>query len=194
MQSATALQSIRLMACHLEGGTMKPGGVPGGVFKTADGWMSILALKDRDWQSLCALMGVPALAHEERFATPAARLANEAALYAIVRPMIAAKPSAYWGEKLTEAKLMHERLNSYADFLQQPHVKETGLIHWLEQAGVPQKVPVPALPGMLPPEPGTARAEAPVPGQHSRAILGEHGYSAGEIEKMITGGIIATAR
>ena len=30
MQSATALQSIRLMACHLEGGTMKPGGVPGG--------------------------------------------------------------------------------------------------------------------------------------------------------------------
>ena len=47
---------------------------------------------------------------------------------------------------------------------------------------------------MLPPEPGTARAEAPVPGQHSRAILGEHGYSAGEIEKMITGGIIATAR
>ena len=26
MQAATALQSIRLMACHLEGGTMKPGG------------------------------------------------------------------------------------------------------------------------------------------------------------------------
>ncbi len=30
MQAATALQSIRLMACHLEGGTMKPGGAPGG--------------------------------------------------------------------------------------------------------------------------------------------------------------------
>ena len=43
MQAATALQSIRLMACHLEGGTMKPGGAPGGVFQTADGWMSILA-------------------------------------------------------------------------------------------------------------------------------------------------------
>ena len=43
MQAATALQSIRLMACHLEGGAMKPGGVPGGVFQTADGWMSILA-------------------------------------------------------------------------------------------------------------------------------------------------------
>jgi len=194
MQSATALQSIRLMACHLEGGTMKPGGVPGGVFRTADGWMSILALKDSDWQSLCALMEVPALAHEERFATPAARLANEAALYAIVRPMIEAKPSAHWSEKLTAAKLMHERLNSYADFIDQPHVKETGLIHWLEQAGVPTKVPVPALPGMLPPTPGTARAEAPVPGQHSRAVLGEHGYTDAEIDTLLNNGTIATTR
>lgn len=194
MQSATALQSIRLMACHLEGGIMKPGGVPGGVFRTADGWMSILAIKDRDWQSLCTLMEVPALAHEERFATPAARLANEAALYGIVRPMIEAKPSAHWSQKLTEAKLMHERLNSYADFMNQPHVKETGLIHWLEQAGVPQKVPVPALPGVLPPVPGTSRAEAPVPGQHSRAILGEHGYSAGEIDALLAKGTIAATR
>ena len=192
MQSATALQSIRLMACHLEGGTMKPGGVPGGVFRTTDGWMSILALKDSDWQSLCRLMDVPTLAHEDRFATPAARLANEAALYAIIRPIIEAKPSAHWSEKLTEAKLMHERLNSYADFIDQPHVKETGLIHWLEQAGVPAKVPVPALPGMLPPEPGTARAEAPVPGQHSRAILSEHGYTASEIDTLLANGTIAT--
>jgi crotonobetainyl-CoA:carnitine CoA-transferase CaiB-like acyl-CoA transferase len=156
--------------------------------------MSILALKDRDWQSLCSLMEVPALAHEERFATPAARLANEAALYAIIRPMIEAKPSDHWSRKLTEAKLMHERLNSYADFLEQPHVKETGLIHWLEQAGMPQKVPVPALPGMLPPAPGTTRAEAPVPGQHSRTILEEHGYATAEIDALIANGTVAATR
>jgi len=71
MQAATALQSIRLMACHLEGGTMKPGGVPGGVFKTADGWMSIVAINDRDWASLCAAMDMPALAQDARFASPA---------------------------------------------------------------------------------------------------------------------------
>src|SRR5258708_7739936 len=50
MQAATALQSIRLMACHLEGGTMKPGGGPVGVFRMADGWMSMVALNDRDWR------------------------------------------------------------------------------------------------------------------------------------------------
>lgn len=194
MQAATALQSIRLMACHLEGGTMKPGGVPGGVFKTADGWMSILAINDRDWTSLCAVMDMPALAQEARFATPALRLANEAACYAIVRPAIAAKPSAHWSARLSEARLMHERLNSYADFLDQPQVRETGLIHWLEQAGLPQKVPVPALPGMQPPAPGTPRAEAPVPGQHSAAILAEHGYTPAEIASLLDNGTVAAAK
>ncbi len=29
---------------------MKPGGAPGGVFKIADGWMSMLAINDRDWR------------------------------------------------------------------------------------------------------------------------------------------------
>ena len=194
MQAATALQSIRLMACHLEGGTMKPGGVPGGVFKTADGWMSIVAINDRDWASLCAAMDMPAVAKDARFASPALRLANEAAVYAIVRPAIAAKPSAHWSARLTEARLMHERLNSYADFLDQPQVRETGLIHWLEQAGLPQKVPVPALPGMQPPAPGTSRADAPVPGQHSAAILAEHGYSPAEIEALMGNGTVAAAR
>ena len=53
---------------------------------------------------------------------------------------------------------MHERLNSYAEFLDQPHVRETGLIQWLTQAGLNRPVPVPALPGMLPQLDGTPRA------------------------------------
>ena len=167
MQAATALQSIRLMACHLEGGAMKPGGAPGGVFKIADGWMSLLAFNDRDWRILCKAMQMPALADDPRFASPTLRLANDVALYAIVRPAIAAEPWAVWTKRLTEAGLMHERLNSYAEFLDQPHVRETGLIQWLTQAGLNRAVPVPALPGMLPQADGTPRGTAPVTGQHT---------------------------
>ena len=192
MQSATALQSIRLMACHLEGGTMKPGGVPGGVFQTADGWMSIVAINDRDWKSLCAAMDMPALAIDPRFADPLSRLANDAALYAIVRPALAARPCAEWTLRLTEARIMHERLNSYAEFIDQPHVRETGLMQWLEQAGVPQPVPVPALPGTPPPAAGTPRAEAPLPGQHTQAILAEHGFSPQDVATLIADGTVST--
>jgi crotonobetainyl-CoA:carnitine CoA-transferase CaiB-like acyl-CoA transferase len=193
MQGVTALQAIRLMACHLEGGTMKPGGVPGGVFQTADGWMSILAINNRDWRSLCTAMDMPALAADPRFAAPASRLANEAALYAIVRPAIAAQSCAAWSERLSDARVMHERLNSYAEFLDQPHVRETGLIQWLEQAGMPQPVPVPALPGTPPPAANTSRAVAPLPGQHSAAILAEHGYDSREIAALLANGTVATS-
>jgi crotonobetainyl-CoA:carnitine CoA-transferase CaiB-like acyl-CoA transferase len=193
MQAATALQSIRLMGCYLEGGVMKPGGVPGGVFKTADGWMSILAMNDRDWRSLCRAIDMPALADDPRFVTPALRLGNDVALYAIVRPAIEALPSAEWGKRLTDARLMHERLNSYLDFIEQPHVKETGLIQWLGQAGLDRPVPVPALPGMLPQADGSPRGTAPVPGQHTKAILGEHGYADPEIDALLAKGVVATA-
>ena len=193
MQAATALQSIRLMACHLEGGTMKPGGGPVGVFRTADGWMSMVAINDRDWRALCAALQMPALADDPRFATPALRLANDVALYAIVRPTLAAEPWSVWSKRLAEARLMHERLNSYAEFLDQPHVRETGLIQWLTQAGLNRPVPVPALPGMLHQLDGTARATAPVTGQDTRSILVEYGYGAAEIEALLARGTVAAA-
>jgi crotonobetainyl-CoA:carnitine CoA-transferase CaiB-like acyl-CoA transferase len=192
MQSAAALQSIRLMACHLEGGTMKPGGAPGGVFQIADGWMSMVALNDRDWRSLCAAMEMPSLADEPRFASPASRVANSEALYAILRPAFAREPWKVWSERLTRARLMHERLNSYADYIVQPHVEATGAIHWLSQAGLDNPVPMPALPGLPPLQDGTPRATAPVTGQHSRAILAEHGYADAEIEALIAQGVLAT--
>ncbi|WP_421994650.1 CaiB/BaiF CoA transferase family protein [Reyranella sp.] len=191
MQAATALQSIRLMACHLEGGTMKPGGAPGGVFQVADGWMSLVAINDRDWRSLCAAMAQPALAADPRFATPALRLANDTTLYTIVRPILAAEPWAVWSRRLTEAGLMHERLNSYAEFLDQPQVRESGLIQWLNQAGLEQPVPVPALPGMPAPADRTPRGTAPVTGQHTVEILAGHGYAPGEIDALLAQGVVA---
>ena len=131
-----SLQSIRLMACHPRGGTMKPGGVPGGVFKIADGWMSLVAINDRDWRALCGAMELPALADDARFDSPAKRLANDVALYAIVRPALAAKPWTEWNRRLTEARLMHERLNSYAEFLEQPHVQGNRPDPVVAQAGL----------------------------------------------------------
>jgi crotonobetainyl-CoA:carnitine CoA-transferase CaiB-like acyl-CoA transferase len=193
MQAATGLQSIRLMATHLEGGPMKPGGQPAGVFQTADGWMTVLALNDRDWKALCAAMELPALADDPRFATAQLRLANDVPLYAVMRPALAARSSDEWGRRFTAAKLMHERLNSYADFLEQPHVKESGLIQWLTQAGLDRPAPVPALPGMPPQLDGTPRGTAPVTGQHTIEILRQHGYSAAEIAQLAAKGVVASA-
>ena len=189
MQAATALQLIRLMASHLDGGTTRASG----VFRTADGWMTIAVVTDRDWRSLCEAMERPELAGDPRFATLAARTANVAAFYAVLQAAIATQPWSVWTERLTTARLMHERVNSYADFLDQPQVRETGLIQWLAQAGLNQEVPVPALPGMPRQAVGTLRGTAPATGEHTAAILADHGFSPAEIDKLLAQGVVAAA-
>jgi crotonobetainyl-CoA:carnitine CoA-transferase CaiB-like acyl-CoA transferase len=98
-----------------------------------------------------------------------------------------------WSKRLTEARLMHERLNSYAEFLDQPHVRETGLIQWLTQAGLNRAVPVPALPGMLAQADGTPRGTAPATGQHTAQVLAAHGYGPAEVEALLAQGTVAAA-
>jgi crotonobetainyl-CoA:carnitine CoA-transferase CaiB-like acyl-CoA transferase len=193
MQAAAALQSIRLMASHLEGGPLKAGGAPSGVYQIADAWMSVVAINDRDWRKLCTALETPQLVDEPRFADRTSRLANSDALFAILRPVFAAKPWAVWDARLTDAGLMHERLNSYADFIEQPHVKEVGLFQSLKQVGLDVPVPVPTLPGMPRQQEGTSRAAAPALGQHTRAVLEAHGYDQAEIESLIRDAAVITA-
>src|SRR5947207_4731161 len=86
MQAATALQSIRLMASYLDGSTIRDIG----VFKTADGWMTIATVTDRDWRSLCAAIERRELTEDPALATLDARTANVVAFCAVVEPAIAA--------------------------------------------------------------------------------------------------------
>ncbi|MFT3800116.1 MAG: CoA transferase [Burkholderiaceae bacterium] len=192
MQSACALQSIRLMQSHFEGGTIRPGGVPQGNFRTADGWMSIVAFNDRDFGKLCVLLDMPEAADDPRFATRAERFANQDALYAILRPQFAARTSDALDEALTRAQIMHERINAYAQFIEQPQVKATRTIQWLDQPGVPKPAPVPAVPGIAEPANGSPRGTSPARGQHTREVLAAHGYSAGEIERLLADGTAYT--
>jgi crotonobetainyl-CoA:carnitine CoA-transferase CaiB-like acyl-CoA transferase len=158
MQAAAGLQAIRMMSSYLEGGPVRPGGVPQGIFKTADGWMSITAIHDREWLALCGALERPDLAADPRFATPTLRFQNEAVLLPILRGIIEPQASAPLSERLSAAGLLFERVNRYAEFLKEPQVVETGAIAWLTQPGVDRKVPVANLPGMARFADGSARA------------------------------------
>ena len=90
------------------------------------------------------------------------------------------------------AEALLERFQGLAR-VDQPHVRETGLIQWLSQAGLNQAVPVPALPGMLPQAEGTPRGTAPVTGQHTTEVLAAHGFAAAEIDALLAQGTVASA-
>ena len=193
LQTASAIQVIRMMMVYLEGERVRRA-MPSGVFKTADGWLQFLIVRQESWVKFCSIvLATPELAADPRFADDAARMSNEAELMAIVRPSIAAKPTAYWSQRLREADIMHERLNSFREFLRHPQAEAIALVSWLE-AGTGEPVPVPNIAGIAPFTAGTARATPPRLGQHTREVLGEHGFSATDIAALIEGGVVAQAR
>ena len=113
-------------------------------------------------------------------------------MLAIVRPAIAEKSTSHWAQRLREADIMHERLNSFRDFVAQPQIEATNLVSFLELPDVPEAFPVPNVAGVIPLAKGTPRAVTPVPGQHTRTILEEHGYSADEIAGLIARKVISS--
>ncbi len=194
MQAAASLQVVRMMATWLEDGATPVASVPGGAFRTADGWMQITVVQQRDWVALCGAVELPGLAADPRFADRTGRIDNQDALYAVLRPALAAMTTRDLDRRLADARIMHERLNSYLEFLAHPHVEQSGAIAWLSQAGTGRPVPMPSIPGLAPLIEGSARAAAPTCGQHTRPILREHGYAEAEIADLLARGVAAEAK
>ncbi len=78
LEAASAIQVIRMMMVYLEGETVKRA-MPSGVFKTADGWLQFLVIRDDSWVRFCAAIERPELATDTRFIDGDARALNEAA-------------------------------------------------------------------------------------------------------------------
>ena len=190
LEAASAIQAIRMMMVYLEGENVKRA-MPSGVFKTADGWLQLLVIRDDSWVHFCAVIGRPELATDQRFVDGDARALNEAELMAIVRLVIATKPTAYWAERLREADIMHERLNGFREFLEHPQAEAIGLISWLEPDGPPAAIPMANIAGVAPFASASTRVVTPVLGQHSADILREHGLSASDITSLMERGIVA---
>lgn len=86
---------------------------------------------------------------------------------------------------------MHEQLNSYTGFLEQPHVAESGAIAWLNHPHLPKPLPMPQVIGAPPFVDGSALATSPGLGEHTEAILREHDYGVNEIVELAARGVVA---
>ena len=190
MEGGANLQSIRMLSAYREG-SYQAGSAPGGTYRTRDGFLQIGAVKNHEFQGLCKALGLHEIAIDPRFATNTDRLAHAAFLIKAVGDVLATRTAAEWRTILTEAGLQNEVLQSYTEFVDHPHTQAVGLIGWTQQPGsdVPWATPNP--PGVAPLEPGTLQAQAPRLGEHTRRILGELGYEAASIARLITGGIVA---
>ena len=175
MAAAANLQAVRMMATVMEGGPMKAATAPSGVFRTADGWMQIVVLKDRDFRNFCAAAELPEVGSDPRNATVVERGVRADDLNAEVAGRIARETSGHWREVLTAAGIQNEVLQDYPTFVGHPQTQATGLISWLDQPGSDHPWPLPNPAGTLPMVSGEAVATAPMLGEHGAEILEELG-------------------
>jgi crotonobetainyl-CoA:carnitine CoA-transferase CaiB-like acyl-CoA transferase len=184
MQAAAGLQVVRMLQQYLEAGTLRPPAGPNGVYQAADGWISVTVPRQHEWLAFCDAMGLAELADDARFAVQERRVENADAMRALLRPVFAMASVAHWSKRLAARKVMHERLNTYAEFLAHPHTMSSGAIAWVDHPAVPQKMPLPNLIGVLPFGTDEARTVAPRLGEHSAEILREHSYTESEISDL----------
>jgi crotonobetainyl-CoA:carnitine CoA-transferase CaiB-like acyl-CoA transferase len=172
LRGGATIQTVSMIQHHLEGGKPQPGLTPSGTFRAGDGWINLTILRDADFPVLCDALEIPAAKGDPRFATNDLRFANVTALNVLLEPAFARRTVADLSARLRSAKLMHQRVNTYLEFLDDQHVKAIGAVSWIEQPGV-GRVPVPAVPGLPPLRAGSPLAVAPSLDQHRKEILAE---------------------
>lgn len=193
MEAAASVQVVRMMATWLEGGQMGMPLVPSGVFRTGDGWLQLSILRDAQFPLLCDVLGMADAKEDPRYRDNAGRVANQTELEARLENALSAAGAKQWSEKLAAAGIMHERVNSFADFLDEPQVKATEAVAWLDQPGVDRPVPIPNIPGAAPFVGGTQRAESPSLGQHTRTVLSDAGFSSAHVDDLLARGVLRQA-
>ncbi len=84
-------------------GNEHPSIAPYETLRCADGLLAVACGNDRQFARLCAVLGVPELADDARFATNSARVAHRAELVPALEARLASGPAASWQGLLTEA-------------------------------------------------------------------------------------------
>lgn len=177
LRGGSTIQAVSMIQHHLEGGKPQPGLTPSGTFKARDGWLNLTILRDAEFRVLCDALELPAVKADPRFATNDSRFAHVTALHDALEPVFASRTVEDLSARLRGARLMHQKVNTYLEFLDDPHVVATGAVTWIEQPGL-GRLPVPAVPGLPPLTPGTPRAVAPSLDQHRKEILAGLGPGA----------------
>ena len=172
---------------HLYGVTPKrlgnahPNVVPYQDFPTADGDVIIAVGNDGQFSRLCAVIGHPDWASDERFATNLARVANRVELIRRLRTQTLQRSTADWVAALEAADVPCGPINTMAQVFADPQVQARGMRVEVEHSTA-GTIPLVANPIKLSATPVSYRNAPPTLGQHTAAVLArELGLDAGQI-------------
>ena len=181
MEAAAAMQSIRLMSGYMEG-PYTHASSPSGTFKTKDGWIQIIVVKNHEFIKFCNAVGWKKFINDKRFVSNAERRKHEAILSREVQKLFIKEKTDYWKNLLDNFEVQNEKVQNYKEFIESEQTKALDLISWLKQPTTGTLWPVPNIPGMPRLQESDNFSKAPSLGQHTKEILKSLGYTDSQIQ------------
>ena len=167
--------------------------MPAGSYKTSNGYIMLSAMRPHHFRALFELIGRKDIADDPELQSHEARIRNAPRIIKALQEEMPKKTTEEWIALLQPKEVFCERVNNYSDYLEHPHVKETGAVDWIEQDGF-GRMPVANIPGLPRAAEHPPQQHAPHIGENGREILAGLGYDAAEIDALLArGGIKAPA-
>ena len=163
-----------------------PYAVPSQLFRSADGWIVIMAQDQHFWELLCDLVERADLKTDARFAEPLARFENRDALTPLLDAHLGTHDTAHWMSVLG-GRVPCAPVYDVADALDNPFFRARGGIQDIPHRTRPDLKLI-ASPIRL--DEPTPNRPGPALGEHSADILTELGYDEGEIRSLRDAGVV----
>ena len=191
LETAAAFQNINLAMQVMASGSVIPPVYPLATFECTDGRVQISVLFDREFRPFMEMLGLGNIGDDARLTTAALRYENRQLFDQPVKEAIAKFNTDDLCENLRELRMLHERLNSYEDFMAHEQTEQVGALHWHNYPGIAE-LPVANIPGMEKLGSDPKMLQAPAIGEHTEMVLTEIGYSPQQVNELENAGAINT--
>ena len=156
-------------------------------FKTKDGYICALPGSDKHWRNMLKAIGREDMWENPILNDRKARRDHIETVNEIIGDLMAERTTAEWVTVLAEAGVPCMPISTLEDVVADGHLADVGFWHETDHA-TEGRIRLMRPPYTLSKSPATIRKGPPRFGEHTKAILAEHGYDADTIERLLAEG------
>jgi crotonobetainyl-CoA:carnitine CoA-transferase CaiB-like acyl-CoA transferase len=163
--------------------------VPYQSFQASDGWFAVTVGNDKQFESLCRVIGKIELLSDVRFTSNSVRVKNRETLIELLKSVFVTKSVDEWLALIGE-QFPCGPINNFEQVFSMPHVKERGMLVEMQHPTI-GALPLVGSPLKMSSTPVEYRLPPPLMGEHTRVVLRDLlRYSDEQVDDLMESGCI----